>query len=207
MKTKKRWILACVCCIASLPLFVSGIGRGKQVTYCDSSTLLGLKGFTVGVLLDGHEILGLNSILQTKVELEFRKAGLRVLARAEESDEPYVGNFIVKLSVTERPDFELYIVTYSVRMYQKVALTRNSSVWTWAATWPSNKAMNGNLLIPPDMHFSCSEPVLENVIKREVTNEVEKFLNDYLAANPKERAEEEPNKPIHFTPIEEKDNK
>jgi len=188
MKTKKYWIWASViiCCIVSSPMVVSGIsGEEKaQLEYYGISTLHGLTGVVPIVSLLKDEETKLDSAtqnnLQTKVELQLRKAGIRVMSNTEK---PGAGRFNVMLTVQKVADMSVYAVCYSASLYQEVELIRNTEIHTEAPTWPS--------LLQQPTGFIVGEANLEKAIKNNVGNKVNEFINDYLAANPKVPPKEE----------------
>jgi hypothetical protein len=183
MKTKKYWILAVsiACCVLLLALRVSGISRGEklQLEVFGISTLHGLKAVSVHVVLVAEEELGsvTRETLQTQVELELRKGGVKVINDTDPNVNAVdVGRLAVVLKPKKVFDFPAYACYLSAEVSQHVALVRNPKILTKVATWP--------MVLEPE-GFIVGRDNLEQTIREQVTNKTNEFINDYLAANPK----------------------
>jgi len=66
-------------------------------------------------------------------------------------------------------------VNIQVEVRQYVMLYRNPKIWCSATTW-----INGRIII-------CGVNKLRSLVRETVQDCVDEFINDYLAANPKEQ--------------------
>ncbi len=190
MKAKKYWILpiSVVCCVAllSASLLAISISEQEQIKDYGISTLSGLRGICVVVKLSvniANEDAGKHRLpfltkndLQTQVEIELRKAGIKVLSSYRGPDD---GFFVVAVgAMKESKDGPLYAFDIQSVLMQRVALLRNRKIETTAVTWPYNQTST----------FGTTPSLMvERTIKDIVARQVDEFINDYLAANPKER--------------------
>lgn len=186
MRTKKYWILAVsiACCVLLLALRVSGISRGEklQLELFGISTLHGLKAVSVYVVLVSEDEIGLvtKETLQTQVELELRKGGVKVINDTDPNVNAVdVGRFCLLLQVIKVFHFPAYASCLSAQVSQHVALIRNPKILTKVATWP--------MVLEPNV-FIAGRDYLEQTIRDQVTSKTNEFINDYLAANPKKGA-------------------
>ena len=146
-----------------------------QTTYVTGrETLRGLKGFYVLIeeLHDEIKQAGLTkSILRTDVELKFRKAGIRVLTRADAlltSGQPHLSVSVrVIIPLESRHGF---VYSVLVAFKQDVILFRNRSIKTSGVTW-----RNSYMGINPNLQY----------VREVVGDLIDDFMNDYLAVNPK----------------------
>jgi len=185
MKSKKYWILAAVvtCVSVFLSMSVLGISFGEknQLEIYGISTLKGLKGVNVHVFLFDDESTQVNrDTLQTKVELELRKAGIKVVSDMPDNN---VGFLFVVCQLDKAKDLPMYYGALSVSLHQDIKLIRNPKIMTRAQTWPLSKA--------PTI-FIAGDKVLEQQVDEILTDLLDIFLNDYLAANPKEPEKRKP---------------
>lgn len=150
--------------------------------------LKGLPGVDVmiGPLQPKVEKYGLTEdAIKTTVELRLRRHGIRV------NPSPLVLHIIVNVLVDE--EFDCTAVNVLVELLRPAVLLFNPKTQTSAAIW-SKSIIN---LAPLDE--------ITGVMKG-VQTLVDEFINDYLAANPKEQPVEEPKKPIDFRTAEENNN-
>jgi hypothetical protein len=186
MKAKKYWVagLVAVFCVVLWSGRLSGVSwhEGIQLKRFGFSTLKGLKGVSPMVNLHTGEGVNLThtseSKLQIEVELELRKAGVKVFSDPNETP---VALFRIQLSVDRAVpksvrDLPYYTVDYSAELYQHVVLLRNPEIVTLARTWPFFPSLKG---------VAASETDLEEGIKELTVDMTKDFINDYLAANPK----------------------
>ncbi len=113
--------------------------------------------------------------LQTDVELRLRKAGIQVLTKKQWLDAPGSPYLYVEVGTIKEKEGSLaglYTYSLSVSLSQKVALTRNPSMTRHAPTWGV------------DVIGSVGADNLQSICDR-LVNLVDKFINDYLAVNPK----------------------
>jgi len=147
------------------------------------STLTGLKRIrpVVSVVTDEETKLAFISkdSLQTMVELELRKVGIEVV---EDPNERHEGIFGVMFNVHKSPIGSYYDVIHLASLRQIVQLARDPKIRTEAATWP--------LLIEP-RGDGIGGLNLEKSMKEFAADLTKEFINDYLAANPKEPVKKE----------------
>lgn len=186
MKSENYWIFVlCVsCCFLFLVSSISGISSGekKQLeTFC-ISTLSGLRGVNPIVIFEDEENLGLSKeAFQAQVELELRKVAVKIISDTDpnlSSDD--VGTLMVMLGVDKTVEINgtpIYSFSFSVCLYQFVELIRNPKIRTRAATWP---------LVHISEYLVVREKDVEQTIQNTLTKKMNIFINDYLAANPKE---------------------
>jgi hypothetical protein len=141
----------------------------------ERATLAGLMGVHVVVedMDPATEKDGLErSTLQTDVELKLRQAGIRVLTREEVFAVP--GTAALYLNVnTLRHRTGLYAYCIELELKQGVTLIRNLAITTLGATWQA-----------PGFLGTVGADRLHTV-RDDVRDQVDQFLNAYLAANPK----------------------
>jgi hypothetical protein len=143
-------------------------------TAYERATLVGLTG--VGVFVERMDPTaekgGLaQSTLQTDVELKLRQAGIRVLGENEYPLAPGSPRLYLRVS-TFRLELPLYAFDITLGLYQAVRLLRDPSIVIGAATWETNGRIG-----------TVGENKLSTLRER-ARDEVDKFINAYLAANP-----------------------
>jgi hypothetical protein len=140
----------------------------------ERESLKGLRGVAVVVLAAPEaEQGGLSqATLQTDVELKLRQAGIRVLTSTERPSAPGAPILVVTLGTTRSPaGFYAYAVT--VGLAQHVYLARDPTMGAWATTWTT-----GGVGYTGQAHV--------DTIRNTVRDYVDRFLNAYLAVNPKQ---------------------
>jgi hypothetical protein len=149
----------------------------QQLQRFGVSPLKGLKGICPKIhLLQGKGIRLLavtESTLQKAMELELRKAGIKILSDANAPD---AGLFTVTISIEHVEDFPLFNVGATVSLSQHVGLLRDPKLRTRSSTWP---------LFPTPITYCARLNDLRDLPKNIVVNQSKRFCNDYLAANPK----------------------
>jgi hypothetical protein len=170
LRRKSRAIL--VTGVLSAMLVGAGVGRVWSALTYKQESLARLK--RVYVLVEGvdadAEKLGLSEEqLKTVIELRLREAGIGLLTREQSFQEP--GTPIVYLNVCAQPGAESRTGYFfmSLQVRQEASLTRDPEIATFASTW------NDGMLCRGDR--SMAQEALDGMLKA--------FLNDYLAANPK----------------------
>jgi hypothetical protein len=180
---KLRLVLFGVCTLLVLP----NVARGQSELF--RATLRGIRAVSVSVAVDGEKDTGAGSItsglgtragtekdglfdsrLQTMVELRLRQAGLSVLEPENPNDDATI---MVAVSAVKSPD-GLYAVHMELQVAQWAWLARNSHILSFAATWHATE-VSGHL---------GSERIREG-IESSIQHQVDEFLNDYFAENPK----------------------
>jgi hypothetical protein len=151
--------------------------RGSSLPVDDKETLRGIQGVTVLVESIRPEIErdGLTqSQIIVDVELRLRRAGVRVLTREEGlqvKGEPllYVNLNVIKAGFGN----EMYIYSVSLQLDQDVWLARaDQPVKARGRTWET-----GSVGVVGSRRLQS--------VREEVSDMIDKFLNDFLAANPK----------------------
>jgi len=139
-------------------------------------TLRGLTGVAIIVESIREEIErdGLTSEqIQTDVELRLRKAGIRVLSEKERAETPGIPLLYVNVNVLKVKDAFLYAYSIHVALQQLVLLERNTKISGLATTWDT-----GSVGTEGESHLRD--------IRGGVADDVDKFINAYLAVNPKQ---------------------
>ncbi|MHC4456258.1 MAG: hypothetical protein ACYS0I_04035 [Planctomycetota bacterium] len=190
MKRKKYLILVILvfCFAAFLSLKVSGISRSEkmQLDTFGISTLDSMDGVKPIVRLtvvekdeEGKEETTnktgtlSESELRKRVEFVLRTAGIKVATERTINN----GTLMVGVvAVKAYKDLPLYIFTVQTELIQSVALVRDAKIRTAARTWP-NLTSTQLITVGPDE--------LEAAIKRAVASQIDKFVEDYTAANSK----------------------
>jgi len=140
----------------------------------ERETLAGLTG--VGVLVEemnpDAEKDGLaRSTLQTDVELKLRQAGIRVLSKDEWLAAPGRPSLYLNVNTFSRTGLYAYCILLKVK--QRVTLIRNLATTSWGTTWDSRGFMG--TVGADNLH----------TVRDDVRDQVDQFINAYLAANPK----------------------
>jgi hypothetical protein len=110
-------------------------------------------------------------LIRTDIEVELRKAGIRVVDRAQLDDssgKPYLFLVINTLKGT----LNTYTYSMELRFHQNASLTRNPDVTLSVSTW--NRSVIGS-------ERGNRLPLLRDKIKEMLMP----FINEYLAANPR----------------------
>ena len=108
--------------------------------------------------------------LQTQVELRLRHSRIKVLS---ETDEQYT---MLPIVVVVSPESPFYKIEASIRLIEGVYLLRDPKKITVATTWESGHSAS----------FAKEFPTKTEIL--EVVNGLlDQFINDYLAANPKDQ--------------------
>jgi hypothetical protein len=139
----------------------------------NQKALVGLRGVNVIVenISPKAENLGLTAEqIKTDVELRLRKAGVRVLTAKERLAIPGMPYLYVNVSIAFSRDSTL--VSYAALVALREWVTLANGFETDAAIW--NTGMVGG----------CGINHIRE-IRIDVGDQVDKFINDYLAANPK----------------------
>jgi len=169
MKAKKYWILA-----GLLPMCLVVVCIANALTDKQLSTQ-GIVGLRVYVWLSDYVIKAglLESQVRTDVELKLRRYGLKVLSESEYA--PTLSVLITSVPVRREHSNNTigYASLVSVQLDQYVQLLRNQRI-IYATTWDTRH-----------VGFWPQEKFVEDT-RDVVSDKVDEFLNDYLAANPKE---------------------
>ncbi len=183
MKSRKFWILVSLIIGISTYVYANYSTRDYIIT-SDAASLFDLSGVGVKVYTSLPETLqkgGLTGqMLQTATELRLRQFGISVLS--EEEQNLVLGNphLTVVVSVVADEETQVAALHVSVKIRQGVLLQRDIKVKIIldATTWEKSKT------------GLCSIDKTNGLVQEIVKNLLDEFLNDYLAANPKEQPTE-----------------
>jgi hypothetical protein len=163
-------------CIVLLLLLCS-ISTALAVDNEDSrASLKGLPGVSVLVeeLKPEVEQAGLRAAeIQTDVELRLRLAGIPVLSQAQMFLTPGQPFLYISVIVATRTTTDLWPVSVELQLRQNVQLERSPATKVEASTWDYTFAS------------SVGRLNLRSIRDGSIKDEVDKFINAYLAVNPK----------------------
>jgi len=140
-------------------------------------TLAGLDGVQVwvGSTPDGAQRDGLDTVqLRTDVELKLRQAGIPVLSEQQSLSKVGAPGLALRLDVFRNPGIPLYAFRVKVEVQQVVRLARNPTLIVRAATWSSTGDIG-----------TVGQTTLGSYVRETVRDQMDQFINAYLAANPK----------------------
>ena len=176
MKAKKCVILALI----GVVLCGAGIWTASASNYEKGHrVLVGLKGVKVLVAFESQEAetYGLTKdMIQTKIELQLRRNGIKILTQDEYAKEKGSPTLIVTVTMIIRKFLgEEAYATYTLNIAHNefVQLIRDPTIFSYSPTWEIRHLYStrvGNLY---DGFYATLEDALDF------------FINDYLAANPK----------------------
>ena len=164
---RKRFTGAILAALALVMVLLLLPGVSHALTYNKQEALVGLKG--VEVIVEARDYKGESGGLsrdqiQTDVELRLRKAGIRVLTKKERGETPGQPDLYVVVSTY----FYAYLIEVGVR--EVVTLARGFEA-------PGTIWQTGLL--------GGVGTERKRMIRESVGDQVDMFINDYLAANPK----------------------
>ena len=163
--------------LVGILLFSSAVHEQTMVE-SDRETLKRIKSVNVLVedLNPDIEEDGLNkSSIQTDVEMSFFMEGIKVLFENEWQKGKEYGDPFLYVKVSSLKDESgLYSYYVTVELVQAVHLVRNPKIVCFASTWKSTGVFG-----------TVGEDNVDS-IRIDVRDEVDKFINDYLAVNTKE---------------------
>ena len=139
-------------------------------------TLKGLQGVYVIIeyMVPVAEKDGLTKdLLQTDVELQLRKSGIKVLTKEEWTKTPWMPYLYVRVSLFKKEGLQLYAFFIEVKLRQAVYLKRNPDISTLTETWDT--AFIGTVGVSK----------MKTGIRDSLKDKVDEFINAYLAVNPK----------------------
>ncbi|HDY90440.1 MAG TPA: hypothetical protein ENH82_20260 [bacterium] len=139
-------------------------------------TLQGLKGVNVWVGTIGSDVekdgFSINPI-QTDIELKLRMVGIKVLTKEELIKEPGMPILFVSIGGIKNI-VGVWAFFINVKLLQQVYLLRDINLLYPAPTWTSGGFMG--------FRFGSEKNSIRDIVK----DQVDEFINDYLAVNPKE---------------------
>jgi hypothetical protein len=199
MKTGKYWLGSVVAYYATV-LWAAGLGTGSvdqlQLNLFGNSTLQGQKAVYPQVIMtvtkkDARQPRSSSKIgplsrneIQAQVEEALRKSGIKITARYGDPtpDAPLSLGVTVSVVTAGEDSSPLYAAYVSTEVHQPVKLLANDKIRTLARTWPivHHDGVTQRLLV-------LDLRTMEQKVKDEVARQVSLFINDYLAANPKDK--------------------
>lgn len=199
MKAKKYWILGSVVAYYATVLWAAGLGIGSvdqlQLNLFGTSTLQGQKAVYPQVIMtvtkkDARQPRSSSKIgplsrneIQAQVEEALRKSGIKITAKYRDPtpDAPLSLGVTVSVVTAGEDSSPLYAAYVSTEVHQPVQLLANDKIRTLARTWPivHHDGATQRLLV-------LDLRTMEQKVKDEVARQVSLFINDYLAANPKD---------------------
>ena len=111
-------------------------------------------------------------LLQTDVELQLRKAGIKVLTKEECFKTPGAPYLYINVNTVKFKNLELYSFNIKIELTQYIQLERNPSITIPADTW--SVGMVGSVVASQ----------MKSFVRESLGNLVDKFINDYLVVNP-----------------------
>lgn len=179
MNYKKSWIVLIVIALSFIASYSSNLANDSKdplrtIEEVEQSMLQNLRGVIVMVSpLDSDiEKKGITEDrLQTDVELKLRMAGIQVLTWEKYLKELGMPSLLVNVKIL-KTEIGIYFFSINVDLGQKVVLFRDPSLTIIAATWSTGT-----------MGYSGENKL--NTIRDALKDCIDKFINAYLAANPK----------------------
>jgi hypothetical protein len=165
-------------------VYLTSMEEGGKVFASDGErpplSLEGLQGISVMILpfKPDAERNGLeNEQLQKDIELKLRKAGIKILTdrELEKPGFPYLN---IDVNVTKDKAPEVYSYNIKVELYKQEiqnpqdeieSAMQSVSVKTWSS----------------ELTGTAPGSDLKNRVQKQIGDTIDKFINDYLAANPK----------------------
>ena len=138
-----------------------------------SATLKGINSLYVTIenLHPDAAEIGLNSsMLRKDIEDKFKAAGITIPFALVGNEDPYL-NMVITVHYDKAKDFVYYALHIS--LLQPVILTKTSNLSCYGRTWFVSSA------------GGASKKESVQVIRADIEKQIDRFLNDYRAANPK----------------------
>jgi hypothetical protein len=164
---RKKWAVALVLAFLLLPCVSHALTVEQKV-------LVGVKGVSVVVVVENMKPRAGSGLtedqLKVYVELRLRKAGVRVLTEEERGETP--GNPYLYVNVSTYIEADDPIVAYSILVQLKEWVTLARGFETTGVIW--QRGLVGTV-----------GKAKLRLIRGGLGDQVDIFINDYLAANPK----------------------
>jgi len=174
MKAKKYWILAGIVILVCAGGLLAASKLKDVVEQRD--VLVGLQGVCVRVetlINEAKDVGSMNELTQTDIELKLRRAGIKVLSREEQLAAKWTPCLYINVNTLKWKDGGIIGFSIAVSLNERVFLERDPNILTIAETWSVNNVRGAG----SDNRKGVRESVKDLV---------DKFINDYLAANPKD---------------------
>lgn len=172
MRNKRWWVLSVFLVMALLALNSTIFAMDSSQ---DRATLRDLKGVAVKVSVNPElEMAGMNmNTIQTDIELKLRMVGIKVYTLEESFRTSGKPCLYVSINGIKSDYVPSYSVSFEIRLFQEVCLTRNTKITSLANTW----SVGWTGFVGEDKIFN-----IRDVVK----DYVDKFINAYLSVNPKQ---------------------
>jgi hypothetical protein len=167
----KRTLLIVVFSLASATFALGQAGHGGQ-----ENNLRGLKGIRLVVMfgragaIEKDEGAAILKTVEADATAKLQTAGIPLFRYADEMEAAGQPLLDVRLTL-DKPNGHVYPLVTNVTLYQRVRLTRDSSIEADLATWSQS---------------GIGAPVVTlEMIRQQVGGEIDQFIKDYRAVNPK----------------------
>jgi hypothetical protein len=131
------------------------------------------------------------SEIDTQVRAALQLAGIKLAESYGKPTEeaPLSLGISITVTTTVINNEPLYAVFVGTEVHQPVQLLRDNTIRTVTRTWPMTA-----FGVETSCLFILNQQTLDKTIKKEVGRQAGRFINDYLAANPKEQTPQSPPK-------------
>jgi len=187
MKTKKLWLSLFIINVVFLTGFW-GIAATNEFTESQKNDILkAQKQLDRWILKDVAGVMPTSSIyspdaqcpltkneLQSHIELRLRRAGIKVFSDTNGTDVNSLSNLMIRVHLQSFGPG--YVVDSAIKLQEPVFLFRDPRKFLIATTWE---------VLPPSSGLLREVPTGKEILEI-VNRSVDLFINDYLAANPKD---------------------
>jgi hypothetical protein len=141
-----------------------------------AENLRGLKGVRLVIMFGRADAMeegqrpAVLKLLEGDAKAKFKKAGIPLLQFANEIEEAGSPQLIVTITL-DKPNGNVYPLVTDMRLLQKVRLVRDPSIEADVPTWQT--------------HGVGAPGFTVQMIRTQIASEIDQFLEDYTAANPK----------------------
>jgi hypothetical protein len=143
----------------------------------EAANLRGLRGVRLVIMfgradaIDESQRPGVLKLLEADAKAKFQKAGIPLLQFANEIEEAGSPQLIITITL-DKPNGFVYPLVTDVKLLQRVRLTRDPSIESDLPTWQT---------------YGVGAPAFTvQMIRTQVSGEIDQFIKDYTAANPKQ---------------------
>ncbi|MET0626703.1 MAG: hypothetical protein ABW250_27470 [Pyrinomonadaceae bacterium] len=165
--------------VIALLSFGSVAAAGQSGHAGQEKNLRGLKGLRLVVMfaradaIEEAERPAILKLVEADATAKLEKAGIPLLRYANEIEDAGSPQLIVHITL-DKPNGFVYPLVTKVKLLQRVSLARDPSIQTDLATWEQ---------------WGVGGPTLTvEMIRSQVATEIDQFVSDYLAVNPRQRA-------------------